>query len=370
MVEHLPFKEGVLGSNPRRLTSILETLRSGVTVTRRTLDPCDSWFESKLRSMPVKEKTPAEQRLENEGGPPLTIKGDARIKTMTEEIILEKTDGLYLLESHDLKLVRKKMVLDRPLFVGNYITDEDGIIAIDGAGGPPKEIKNSEDWARFQELQAQADIIITGADYLNRFAKDGEKAQNILSQFDKGAKYEDLGDWRIDHGYKRRNPDVAVVSRSLDFDFLPSLLGDGRRLFVFTTFEMANSEKAEALRAKGAFVEGVGKNGVNGKLLSDKLQKEGYEVAKMTTGPRVLQILLDAGILDRLYVTQVQRKIPADPNKVLKIPVNKDTGEKTVIAGVNFKLITPVYRQDHVKAKDGNIVSQKFLVYERQDNNG
>lgn len=336
-------------------------------VTRRALNPRDSWFESKLRSMQAKEKTPAEQRLENEGGPPLTAKGDVRIETMAEEITLDKVDGLYLLESHDLKIVRKKMGLDRPLFVGNYVTDEDGVIAIEGAGGPPKEIKNDDDWGRFQELQAQADIIITGADYLNRFSKHGEKAQNILSQFDKDGKYEELGDWRISHGYNSRNPDVAVVSRSLNFNFPSSLLVSGRKLFVFTTNEMANSEKAEALRAKGAIVEGAGGNGVKGKLLSDRLHKEGYEVAKMTTGPRVLQILLDAGILDRLYVTQVQGKISTDQNKVLKIPVNKNTGKELKLAGVNFNLMIPVYKQEHVKAKDGSIISQKFLVYERQN---
>ncbi len=189
-----------------------------------------------------KEKTSAEERLENEGGPPTTNPGDVRIETMTEEVLLENTEGLYLLESHDLKLVRKKMGLKRPLFVANYVTDEDGVIAVEGAGGPPKEIKNDEDWGRFQELQAQADIIITGADYLNRFAKHGEKAQNILSQFDKGAKYERLGDWRLAHGYKSRNPDVAVTSRSLEFDFPSSLLGDGRKLLVFTTYEMATSQ--------------------------------------------------------------------------------------------------------------------------------
>lgn len=318
----------------------------------------------------VKEKTPAEQNLENEGGPPTTDPGDDRIKAMTEEVLLEKTDGLYLLESHDLKLIRKKMGLKRPLFVANYVTDEDGVIAVEGAGGPPPEIKNDEDWGRFQELQAQADIIITGADYLNRFAKHGEKAQNILSQFDKGANYENLGDWRLAHGYKRRNPDVAVTSRSLDFDFPASILGDGRKLFVFTTHEMATSEKAEILRQKGAIIVGAGDKGVEGLLMSDRLAEEGYEIAKMTTGPRVLGILTRAGILDRFYATQVQRKIPGDPDKFLKVPINKDTGEETKIDGFGFKLLIPVYRQEGAKAKDGQTITQKFLVYERQDTNG
>ena len=318
----------------------------------------------------AKEKTSAEERLENEGGPPSTLKGDVRIETMTEEVLLENTEGLYLLESHDLKLVRKKMGLKRPLFVANYVTDEDGVIADGKKGGPPKKIKTDEDWGRFQELQAQAGIIITGADYLNRFAKDGEKAQHILSQFDKGAKYEHLGDWRLAHGYKRRNPDVAVVSRSLDFDFPASLLDDGRKLFVFTTYEMATSEKTEVFRKKGANVVGAGEKGVDGQLLSDTLTEEGYEVAKMTTGPRVLDILTKAGILDRLYTTRVQTKISGDATKFIKIPINKDTGNETVLDGVRFKIMIPVYRQDNVTAKDGSIVSQKFIVYERQDNNG
>ncbi len=104
--------------------------------------------------------------------------------------------------------------------------------------------------------------------------------------------------------------------------------------------------------------------------MSDRLAEDGYEIAKMTTGPRVLGILTRAGILDRFYATQVQRKVSGDSGKFLKVPINKDTGKETVLDGVRFKILIPVYRQDNVTAKDGSIVSQKFIVYERQDNNG
>ncbi|MBI2066184.1 dihydrofolate reductase family protein [Candidatus Woesebacteria bacterium] len=283
--------------------------------------------------------------------------GDARI--MEEDH--------YLTGNHNLKEVneRVKDKLGRPLVVANYVADRNGVIAIEGVDGPPKEIQNDVDWEHYQELQAQADIIITAAGYLNRVKKLGDKAQNILNQFDKGGPFEKHGDWRLEHGYKRRNPDVAVVSRSLDFDFPDALTRGGRRVFIFTIYEMENSEKARNFRERGATVVGVGKEGVDGKIMIERLGKEGYEVVKMTTGPRVLKILLEAKVLDRLYVTQVQREIPGDPEKFITIPINENTLEEVDLSGTRFKLTDSLVHEG-AKAKDGRIITQKFLVYDSE----
>ncbi len=76
------------------------------------------------------------------------------------------------------------------------------MIAIEGVRGSPEELKNPTDWRLFQELTAQADVLITGASYMHDFVDQGESVQNVLTQFDKGSAFEDLGIWREQHGLK------------------------------------------------------------------------------------------------------------------------------------------------------------------------
>ena len=307
------------------------------------------------------------QRFEDEGGfVPDASLGNARING-PETTLEQMEEDHYLSGNHNLKEVyeRVKKRLKRPLVIANYVTDKNGVIAIEGVDGPPPEIKNDFDWARFQELQAQADIIITATGYLNRFKQQGEKAQNVLNQFDEGQTFGHLGDWRLKHGYLQRNPDVAVTSRSLDFDFPDILAREGRRIFIFTTDQMADSEKARDFRKRGAIVIGAGQEGVDGKIMIERLGKEGYEVVKMATGPGILKILLEAKVLDRLYLTQVQREIPGDPEKFITIPINQNSANVVDLSGMRFKL-KESFVHEGAKAKDGGIITQKFMVYESE----
>lgn len=290
-----------------------------------------------------------------------------QLSPVEENVPLE---GLYWRGENDLKEIYRKTYakLGRPLVIANYISDKNGVIAykeeyiekMNLTTGPPETIKNTPDWKRFQELQAQADIIITGTGYLNRVKKLGDKAQNVLNQFDKGAKYEALGDKRLAKGYKSRNPDIAVTSRSLDFEIPEGLITENRRFFVFTTHDMENSEKAESLRNTGAIVVGCGEKGVDGKSMIKRLGEEGYEIVKMTTGPSVLQILIDGNVLDRLYVTEVQTEIQADSENLVTIPASTNT----VPDGFT---ITQSYLQEGVITDAGTVVNQLFKVYEHKD---
>ena len=210
-------------------------------------------------------------------------------------------------------------------------------------------------------MSAQADVIITGAGYLQRFAKLGEDAENVLTQFEKGGSYEKLGDWRIKNGYKSRNPDLAIVSRSLDFVIPELLLTSGRKIAIYTTNEGRNSKKAKELILQGVKVIAAGSQGVNGKTMVKDMVKKGYRVIKMTTGPRVLEILLKANVLDRLYVTRVNRNIsyknPTDVQKILTTG-----GRVAELPGFKLKY---KYSDDKVVTADGKLVSQEFLVYEK-----
>lgn len=262
-------------------------------------------------------------------------------------------EGLYL--RHNLRELAEK--LGRPFVIANYITDINDVIARKSVPGAASEIKNSDDWKLFQELTTQADAIITGTNYLNELA---ERDQNILTQFEANGDFAHLGEWRLGHGYKSRSPDILVISRSLDFEIPKEAIKGGRKVIVFTTNNMATSEKAERLEAQGATVAGAGQDGVNGAEMMQHIREHtDYKVIKNTTGPRILKILLDAAVLDRLYITQVQRTIEADRNDVVTV-----LGDKKVTELERFKLIEK-YTQDPIVTADGTQTSQEFLVYDK-----
>lgn len=267
-------------------------------------------------------------------------------------------EGLYL----DQRLKELSARIGRPIVISNYVTDIDDVIARIDAPGAAKELKNPSDWQLFQELTAQADIILTGTDYLRRFAELGIKAQNVLTQFDPGGEFAALGEWRLRNGYAARNPDVAVLSRSLDFEIPEAITQAGRKLFVFTTQQMAESEMAKRLASQGATLVGAGTEGVEGDEMLEALENNKYMVIKNTTGPRVLSILLDSATLDRLYITQVQIEIPLDePSQAVRVLTSgkriKDLAEK------GFAL-THEYLQENVTTDQGQRVSQRFLIYD------
>lgn len=265
-------------------------------------------------------------------------------------------DGLYL--GQGLKELAAE--IGRSVVLADYLTDENGVVA--KAGKVPAELKNSSDWGRFQELMAQADVIISSGSYFKRLAKKG--TQDILYQFEPEGAYERLGQWRLDAGYRKRSPDVAIVSRRLDFELPGELRQSGRRVLIFTTDAMANSERASALGSGDVLVFGSGKESVEGDRLIAALAGDlGYRVIMMASGPQVLALLLAANRLDLCYVTEVQMEISSDDPAALQtiLPEGKKIGELT-----EFHL-THRFTQDHVLTEDGSLVSQSFLRYDAND---
>ncbi|MCH7730231.1 dihydrofolate reductase family protein [Patescibacteria group bacterium] len=265
-------------------------------------------------------------------------------------------EGMYL--NHNLQELAKK--LGRPVVIANYITDLNDVIAVKDVRGAPEKLKNPSDWRLFQELTAQADVIITGTSYMSEFAGKGESGQNVLTQFDKGGTFEGLGDWR-DQNSLKRNPDLVVVSRSLNFSIPKTISESGRKIFIFTIDSMQDSEKAKELKKAGATVIGSGKEGVDGTVMVNRLGQEGYKVIKLTTGPRVLKILMDAKVLDRLYITRVNRTITDDLANAVTVLKDKRVDG---LLNEGFRRIKR-YRQDKVTTNDGYTTSQEFLVYEK-----
>lgn len=213
--------------------------------------------------------------------------------------------NLYL--DHNLRQYGHK----RPYIYANFVASLDGRIAIPHPTKPglmvPQNIANERDWRLFQELAAQADIIISSGRYLRDWA-DG-RAQEILRVDDPA--FADLRDWRQAQGLKPQ-PDIAIISGSLDFPIPEVLTANGRRVIVFTTANPDPTRAAEIeFQAGNLYV--AGENSVSGEKMVQILAELGYQTVYSAAGPKILHLLLAGGVLNRLYLTQVGRLLGGVP---------------------------------------------------------
>jgi riboflavin biosynthesis pyrimidine reductase len=271
-------------------------------------------------------------------------------------------EGLYL----DQRLMDRAAEIGRSLVLTDFLTDKNGVIAKatkDGHFEIPAALKNSSDWGRYQELMAQADVIISGGSYFKRLAT----SQDVLYQFEPGNAFEKLGQWRLNAGSKKRSPDVAIVTHDLDFEIPEKLIQSGRRIFIFTTDAIAKSDKAKSLSNVNTVIIGSGEGRVEGGRMIATLSNDmGYRVIMMVSGPHILDLLLKAERMDLIYVTQAQVKIPfEDPSTVQTILL----GGKKVSDLKDFNLAHQ-FIQENVVTEDASLISQSFLRYDRKDLKG
>lgn len=220
-------------------------------------------------------------------------------------------EGLYL--SHDLRAEAGK---ERAFVFTNYVTSLDGRIAVpreDGTGTTvPEAIKNERDWRLFQELAVQADVVITSGRYLRDYAEG--KAQEILQVYDK-PEFADLGRWREERGLAPQ-PDLVVISGSLDFPIPHVLVESDRKIIVFT-HGRADKARIESLRDQTGTVIIAGEERVHGSQMVDSLSEMGYQTVFQSTGPKVNHVLAAEDQLDRLYVTFANRLLGGAPSVTL-----------------------------------------------------
>lgn len=275
-------------------------------------------------------------------------------------------DSLYIDSPyHQLhELARKK---DGSVVVSNFVVSANGIIGVEDTKGdshPPDEILNASYWQVFQNINFHADVIITGGDYLDRYNKGS--AQNVLTQFEEGGDFEELGLRRLAQNLSR-SPAVAVVSRSLKFEIPKVLLDEGRQTVIFTTNKMAQSDAAKVFDTlPNVSVVAAGNEtdeSVDGKKMVSELYKAGHKVIKMTTGPQVLEMLLKAKVLDRLYLTRVRREVLVKKY----VSVTRLFPEGQNAEDIPGFTLSERYVQQDVVTKDGETASQEFLVFDSND---
>jgi len=211
--------------------------------------------------------------------------------------------GLYL----DLKLHREAEA-DDLLIYSNYISSVDGRISLSmdasHATQVPADIINRRDWRLYQELAAQADVMITSARYFRQLAQGN--AQDLLPVGGED-EYADLRDWREQQGLKPQ-PDVLILSNSLDIPVSTLKKLTDRRVLICTG-QQADSERVAELEAAGASLFVLDSERVSGADVKALLLAEAYRSAYLIAGPKVHQTMIADKVLNYLFLTTRLRLI-------------------------------------------------------------
>jgi riboflavin biosynthesis pyrimidine reductase len=199
-----------------------------------------------------------------------------------------------------------------PFVYSNFITSLDGRIAIAKEGRStsqvPIPITNPRDWRLYQELAGQADILITSARYFRQ--SEIEEAQDRLP-VSGHPDYVDIREWRSRHGLASQ-PDIAILSRSLAISVESLKPYQNRRIIVFTG-RLAEAEHVIRLREQGVQVITAGEDRtVDGAALITLLAGMGYASIYAIAGPEVLHTLLQARVLNRLYLTTTHQLLAGE----------------------------------------------------------
>ena len=213
-------------------------------------------------------------------------------------------DGTYLAHGlHALGTPRQ------PFVYANFVSSLDGRIAVveadSGESYVLDDLTSGHDWRLFQELQAQADCLVTHGGYLR--ALGAGRFPDIL-QVGLAEQVLDIGAWRNAHG-RRRQPAIAIVSRTLDFPMPPSLEQHNQAVHIITA-EGTPPERVQLWRDRGyEVVVAGGGTSVEGAPLIHALGARGYARLYLMAGPQLIETVLRDGSLSRLYLTMTHQLI-------------------------------------------------------------
>jgi riboflavin biosynthesis pyrimidine reductase len=213
-------------------------------------------------------------------------------------------NGTYL--SHDLQLQGSP---EQPFVYANFVSSLDGRIAVveadTGESYVLEDLTSGHDWRLFQELQAQADCMVTHGGYLRALAQG--KFQDIL-QVGLTEQAMDLAAWRSNHRLGRQ-PSIAIVSRTLDFPVPPSLERHEQRVHIITA-DGAPADRVAFWREHGCEIVFAGSGAsVEGASMIRALADRGYARLYLLAGPQMLETVLRDRLLSRLYLTLTHQLI-------------------------------------------------------------
>jgi riboflavin biosynthesis pyrimidine reductase len=135
------------------------------------------------------------------------------------------------------------------------------------------------------------------------------RAQEILLVDD--PRFADLRTWRKEKGLPPQ-PDIAIVSGSLKFPIPDVLKSGGRKVVVFTTADPP-IDRVKEIEAKAGQVIIAGEQSVDGQKMAEMLYELGYRTVYSAAGPKILHLLLNAGVVNRLYISFASRILGGQP---------------------------------------------------------
>ena len=123
-------------------------------------------------------------------------------------------------------------------------------------------------------------------------------------------------------------------------------------VMIFTT-EQADPRRVRELEAQAGQVIAAGEQTVTGDRLVQAMAGLGYRAIYSASGPKVLHLLLAAGVLDRLYLTLASRLLGGEPYSTIV--------EGPLLAPAAGMRLQTAYLDDD--GLDG--LGQLFLAYRR-----
>ena len=213
-------------------------------------------------------------------------------------------NGTYL--DHELHALGTS---EQPFVYANFVSSLDGRIAVveahTGESYVLEDLTSGHDWRLFQELQAQADCMVTHGGYLR--ALGARKFEDIL-QVGLTKQVLDISRWRNAHGLTRQ-PAIAIVSRTLEFPIPPSLARHEQPVHIITA-DGARADRVAFWREHGYEVVFAGRGAsVEGAPMIRTLAARGYARLYLLAGPQMLETVLRDGSLSRLYLTLTHQLI-------------------------------------------------------------
>lgn len=191
-----------------------------------------------------------------------------------------------------------------PLVYTNFIASLDGRISdVDPATGRhrvPPAIANDRDWRLFLELAAQAELLLTTARHLRAVAEG-----HYRDMIDPGAAHADLAQWRSAQGLA---PQPALAALSMGLDFPARAVREAHRgPMLVITGRAAPAARVRELQDHDIEVVVAGnQRRVEGTALMSALRRGRWRSVYSVGGPAVLHTLLQAGAVDRLYLSIAQ----------------------------------------------------------------
>lgn len=205
--------------------------------------------------------------------------GDGVVRRLLPEAAEERLDGLY----RDLDLPARS---GRPYVYVGMVASVDGVAEIGGVSGP---LGGSADRQAFRGLRACADAVLVGAATVR---KEDYRAVQLPVALQERRLAED----------RAPVPPVVVVTRGADLDPAARLFTDPDRRPIVIVPEAAPNERVERLRPVADVVQiGGAEVDLRGALLV--LANRGYERVLCEGGPSVVGQLVDAGLVDELFLT-------------------------------------------------------------------